>query len=172
MAPDQRTRHPSPSRADEETDADARAVLEALGRRAWTVGTAESLTGGLLVATLVDVPGASASVRGGIVAYATDLKSTALGVDTALLDRVGAVDATVAAQMAQGARRALGTHVGIATTGVAGPSPQDGRPVGTVYIAVATPEGEYVSGFVFGGTRAEIRSRTVREALRACFARL
>jgi nicotinamide-nucleotide amidase len=172
MTADGQARHPSALSPHEGTDAEARAVLEALGRRGWTIGTAESLTGGQLVAALVDVPGASASVRGGIVAYATDVKATALGVDTSLLERVGAVDATVAAQMAEGVRRALDTHVGIATTGVAGPTPQDGRPVGTVYIAVATPEGEYVSGFVLDGTRAEIRSRTVREALRACLARL
>ena len=67
----------------------AEELLSALKLRGWTVGTAESLTGGLVVAALVDVPGASAHVRGGVVAYATDLKATVLGVDEALLARVG-----------------------------------------------------------------------------------
>lgn len=144
------------------------AVLSALARRGWTVGTAESLTAGLLVATLVDVPGASASVRGGIAAYATELKATVLGVDPALLARVGAVDAQVARQMARGARRVLGVDVGIATTGVAGPDPQDGQPVGTVYVAVATPDREAVEPLVLPGTRRDIRTATVAAALRLC----
>lgn len=147
---------------------EAEAVLTELARRGWSIGTAESLTAGLVVATLVDVPGASASVRGGIAAYATDVKAAVLGVDQDQLARVGAVDEEVARQMARGARRVLEVDVAIATTGVAGPDPQDGKPVGTVYIAVATPERETVERLALGGTRRDIRVATVSAALRMC----
>ncbi|WP_127818814.1 CinA family protein [Microbacterium sp. CPCC 204701] len=146
----------------------AEAVLAALARRGWSVGTAESLTAGLVVATLVDVPGASLSVRGGIAAYATGVKSAVLGVDPELLHRVGAVDEEVARQMAGGARRVLEVDVAIATTGVAGPDPQDGQAVGTVFIAIATPEREVVERLALGGTRRDIRVATVEAALRLC----
>ncbi|MFC8682949.1 CinA family protein [Microbacterium ureisolvens] len=144
---------------------DAAAVLRALDVRGWSVAAAESLTGGRLTAALVDVPGASAHVRGGIVAYATDLKSSALGVEADLLAARGAVDPTVVEQMAQGVRRVLRADVGLATTGVAGPDPQDGNPVGTVYIAVATPETAVVSALSLSGTRDEIRTSTVERVL-------
>lgn len=147
-------------------------VLEALGRRGWTIGTAESLTGGLVVAALVDVPGASAHVRGGVVAYATDLKASALGVDPVLLDRQGPVDPVVAAQMAEGARRILGADVGVATTGVAGPDAQGGNPVGTAFVAVATPSGAVGSALRLAGSRDDIRRATVRGALELCLAQL
>ena len=101
------------------------------------MATAESLTGGLVCAALTDVPGASAVVRGAVVAYATELKAQVLGVDPDLLATGGAVQAEVARQMATGVCRVLGADVGVATTGVAGPDPQDGHPVGTVFVAVA-----------------------------------
>jgi len=109
------------------------ARLTALGR---TVAVAESLTGGLVTSALVSVPGASAVVRGGVVAYMTDVKATALGVDPDLLARVGAVDPDVAAAMASGVAERLEADYGVATTGVAGPDPQDGHPVGEVWIAL------------------------------------
>jgi nicotinamide-nucleotide amidase len=143
----------------------APAVLRALAIRNWSVAAAESLTGGRVTATLVDVPGASAHVRGGIVAYATDVKTTALGVEADLLAARGAVDPTVAEQMAQGVRRVLRADVGLATTGVAGPEPQDGHPVGTVFIAVATPETVVVSALALTGTRDGIRTETVEAVL-------
>jgi nicotinamide-nucleotide amidase len=139
--------------------------LHALAVRGWSIAAAESLTGGRVTAALVDVPGASAHVRGGIVAYATDLKTSALGVEADLLAARGAVDPVVAEQMAQGVRRVLRADVGLATTGVAGPDPQDGQPVGTVHIAVATPETLVVSSLALSGTRDEIRSGTVRSVL-------
>lgn len=150
----------------------ASAVLRELGRRGWTMAVAESLTGGLVVAALVDVPGASASVRGGVVAYATAVKRDVLGVDAELLATAGAVDVRVAEQMADGVRRMLGADVGVATTGVAGPEPQDGKPVGTVCIAVVTPEGTATREDVIPGDRARIRGATVDRALAACLARL
>lgn len=116
-------------------------LLARLAADGWTVATAESLTGGLVVAALVSVPGASAVVRGGVVAYATDVKASVLGVSPDLLARHGAVHPDVAAAMAAGARTALGADVGIATTGVAGPDPQDGHPPGTFHVAVCGPAG-------------------------------
>lgn len=150
----------------------ASAVLRELGRRGWTIACAESLTGGMVVSALVDVPGASASVRGGVVAYATEVKRDVLGVDADLLARAGAVDSRVAVQMAEGVRRMLRADVGVATTGVAGPEPQDGKPVGTVCIAIVTPERAAVLEEVADGDRAGIRSATVDRALEACLAQL
>lgn len=151
---------------------DASAVLARLAARGWTASVAESLTGGQLAAALVDVPGASAWFRGGVVAYATDVKHEVLGVDADLLASVGAVDAEVARQMAQGVRARLGADVGVATTGVAGPDPQDGMPVGTVYVAVATPEGVWAARHRFDGDRSAIRAAATEAALAACLARL
>ncbi|MFC7879984.1 CinA family protein [Isoptericola sp. NPDC057391] len=150
----------------------ARAVLDGARSRGWTLAAAESLTGGLVVATLVDVPGASAVVRGGVVAYATDLKATTLGVAPDLLALRGPVDPDVAGQMATGVRRALGADVGLATTGVAGPDPQDGHPPGEAYVAVSTPAGDRVRRLDLAGTRAEVRAAVVVAvltlALEAC----
>ncbi|MFC4906460.1 CinA family nicotinamide mononucleotide deamidase-related protein [Actinomadura gamaensis] len=116
-----------------------RVVHRLLAERDATVATAESLTGGLIGAELTKMPGSSATYAGGVVSYATGLKHRLLGVDDALLAREGAVHPDVARQMAEGARDRLGADYGVAVTGVAGPEPQDGRPVGTVYIAVAGP---------------------------------
>ncbi|MFJ2116587.1 MULTISPECIES: CinA family protein [unclassified Streptomyces] len=141
-------------------------VLEALAERGSTLAVAESLTGGLVAAELTAVPGASRSFRGSVTAYATDLKRDVLGVDGPLLEERGAVDAEVARQMAAGIRRTLGADWGAATTGVAGPDPQDGRPVGTVYVAVAGPEGVgKVAELRLNGGRADIRKESVRSVL-------
>jgi nicotinamide-nucleotide amidase len=152
--------------------AEAEALLSALAVRGWTVAVAESLTGGLVVASLVSVPGASASVRGGVVAYATELKQSLLGVDAALLAEHGAVHPEVARQMATGVRRAAAidgreADVGIATTGIAGPDSPDGQPVGTVHIGVAWPGDDLVMSLQLTGDRDEIRAASVRHALRS-----
>ncbi|MGJ7417996.1 CinA family protein [Streptomyces cinereoruber] len=120
---------------------EAARVLALLAERGQTLAVAESLTGGLVAAELTGIPGASTSFRGSVTAYATALKHELLGVDEALLAERGAVDPEVASQMAAGVRARLGADWGIATTGVAGPDPQDGQPVGTVYVAVAGPAG-------------------------------
>lgn len=119
--------------------AEVAGVLAGLTRRGLTVATAESLTGGLLAAVLTEIPGSSAVVRGGLVVYATELKHRLAGVDPALLAERGPVDPLVAAQLADGARRACGADVGVGLTGVAGPDPQDGVPVGTWFCAVSGP---------------------------------
>lgn len=136
------------------------ALLDALRSRGWTVATAESLTGGLVVARLVDVPGASRSVRGGVVAYATDAKAGVLGVDADLLAAHGAVHPDVARQLAERARVVVGADVGLGTTGVAGPDQQDGISPGTVHVAVATPERTVVRTLALTGDRAAIRAAT------------
>ncbi|MBV1945143.1 CinA family protein [Streptomyces sp. BV129] len=138
-----------------------------------TLAVAESLTGGLVAAEITSVPGASQVFRGSVTAYATELKHRLLGVDAGLLARSGAVDPQVAAQMAAGVREVLGADWGIATTGVAGPDPQDGQPVGTVYIAVDGPfrqgspsaAGGKVEALRLNGGRAEIRMESVRSVL-------
>ena len=144
---------------------DAARLVTALREARTTVATAESLTGGLLGATLTAVPGASAVYRGGVVAYATDLKATLLDVDRTLLSRVGAVHPEVAAAMARGAARRLGADVGLATTGVAGPEPQDGRPVGTVFVALWRVGDARAVELHLSGDRAAVRQESVRAAL-------
>lgn len=143
----------------------AAGVVSRLEAANLTVGTAESLTGGLVCAALTSVPGASAVVRGGVVAYATDVKADVLGVDRGLLGRAGAVDAEVARQLAQRVRAVLGCDVGLATTGVAGPDLADGMPVGTVFVAAAGPWGILVERHALTGDRSDIRSASVRAAL-------
>ncbi|MGW7357619.1 CinA family protein [Streptomyces sp. NPDC054802] len=141
-------------------------VLTLLAERGQTLAVAESLTGGLVAAELTSVPGASNSFRGSVTAYATTLKRDVLGVDADLLAARGAVDPQVAAQMAAGVRDVLGADWGVATTGVAGPEPQDGQAVGTVYVAVAGPAGiGKVSALRLNGDRGEIRRESVRSVL-------
>ncbi len=130
-----------------------------------TVAVAESLTGGLLSAALTDTPGASATMRGGLVVYATDLKATLAGVSPDLLAERGAVDPEVALGLARGARERLAATYGIGVTGVAGPDPQDGQPVGTVYLALAGPTGDTVEARQLSGDRGQIRGATVEAAL-------
>lgn len=155
----------------------AERIVAELALRGQRVAVAESLTGGMLTSALVDVPGASAVVSGGVVAYATELKTTMLGVDPALLAERGAVDADVARQMARGARERLlldgrpADH-GLATTGVAGPEPQDGHPAGTVWIALSSDAGEEVRSLLIVGDRAAVRDATVEAALGLLAARL
>jgi nicotinamide-nucleotide amidase len=140
----------------------AHAGLRASGR---TVATAESLTGGLIAAALTSAPGSSVTFRGGLVVYATDLKATLAGVATDLLAQRGAVDPEVAAGLAEGVRDRLGASFGIGITGVAGPSPQDGKAVGTVFLALAGPGATVVRELRLGGDRAAIRAASVHAAL-------
>jgi nicotinamide-nucleotide amidase len=141
------------------------AVSARLGEIGATVAVAESLTGGLLCAALTDPAGASAIVRGGLVVYATDLKSALAGVSEALLAERGAVDPDVALALARGARSRLDATFGVGVTGVAGPDPQDGKPVGTVFAAVAGPPGDVVQDYRLTGERAAIRAAAVQVCL-------
>ena len=152
--------------------ADGTAVLAArivsvATSRGLTVAVAESLTGGAVCAAIVSVPGASAVLRGGVVSYATDLKSSLLGVDAALLAGRGAVDPDVALAMAVGARRVCGADIGVSTTGVAGPVGQDGHLPGEVFVAVAGPAVTAVEALSLPGTRDAVRAAAVDAALTA-----
>ncbi|WP_328451643.1 CinA family protein [Amycolatopsis sp. NBC_00438] len=118
---------------------DETALVAALKARGETVAAAESLTAGLVCATLARVPGASAVLRGGLVVYATELKTRLAGVDPELLAEHGAVFPEVAAQLAVGARERCGATWGLGLTGVAGPAAQDGVAPGTVHLGLAGP---------------------------------
>lgn len=152
-------------------------LVTALTERGWTFGVAESLTGGALAADIVSVPGASAAFLGGVVAYATAVKASLLGVDAVLLNEHGPVHPRVAEQMAMGVRTAVQVggkpaDVGISTTGIAGPDSPDGQPVGTVHIGVATPNGVHCFAFQFAGDRASVRAQTVDASIRAALDQL
>ena len=135
-------------------------VLEGLKAKGLTLGTAESCTGGLMAKRLTDIPGASQAFASGIVSYTNGVKARALGVPQHLLDQFGAVSREVAIAMAQGARTALGCDVALSSTGVAGPDRDDwDNEVGTMFVAIATPEGTPVRPLKLG-------NRPVRERLR------
>ena len=140
-------------------------VLDALVAVGATVAVAESLTGGLLTAALTEPAGASNAVRGGLVVYATDLKATLAGVPVPLLHAEGAVSPDVAGALAAGARDRLGATYGLGVTGVAGPDPQGGCPVGTVYVGLAGPGCGTVRHLTLSGDRGAIRAATVDAAL-------
>ncbi len=144
----------------------AKTLIEHLAGRGWTLATCESLTGGMLGATLTSVPGASTVYRGGLITYASDLKATLAQVDSTWIVQHGVVNERTAAQMAEGARRRCEAHWGVATTGVAGPTMQDGQPVGTVWIGITGPGVKpFAQRYLFDGDRAAIRRATVDAAL-------
>lgn len=168
-----------------DTHATAVALVELASTRGLRLAVAESLTGGLLAATIVSVPGASRVLTGAIIAYDTALKHTLLGVDVELLKQRGPVDDEVARQMARGARERCGVslelasqidatephdrrvEIAVATTGVAGPDPdaQSGQAVGTVWLGLSSPRGERAVPLQLSGDRAAIRNGTVTAAL-------
>jgi nicotinamide-nucleotide amidase len=155
----------------------AERIVAELARRGERIVVAESLTGGLLTAALVDVPGASAVVTGGVVAYATPMKTQLLGVDALLLAERGAVDGEVARQLAAGVRERLAldgrpADHALATTGVAGPDPQDGHAPGTVWIGYADAAGAVAKQLQLPGDRDSIRQGTVEAALTLLAAQL
>jgi nicotinamide-nucleotide amidase len=148
----------------------ARRVVVEGTARGFTIAVAESLTGGLLAAAITSVPGASVVFRGSVTAYATEIKASVLGVDADLLAREGAVHPEVARQMADGVRRLFGATVGLATTGVAGPTEQDGKPVGLVYVGYSEPETPPTAEELhLSGDREAIRAQTVSRALELVF---
>lgn len=132
-----------------------------------TVATAESLTGGLLAVELTEVPGSSAVYAGGVVSYATGVKIDVLGVPEDVVATYGVVSAECARAMADGVRRLLGTTHALATTGVAGPDEQEGKPVGTVYVGLAGPDGTTATGLSLAGDREVIQAATVDAAVSA-----
>ena len=142
-------------------------VVRDLKEKGLTIGTAESCTGGLMAKRLTDVPGASAAFRGGIVSYTNEIKAGVLGVPQDMLNRLGAVSGEVAAAMAEGARRVLGCDIALSSTGVAGPDRDDrGSEVGTMFVAIATPEGTRVRALRLGARpmRERLRTQTASHA--------
>jgi nicotinamide-nucleotide amidase len=146
------------------TDLAARLVAE-LTRRGQTVATCESITGGLIGASLTEPPGASLAVRGGLVTYMTDLKTTLAGIPADLIAVHGVVSEAVAAAMAQAARRVCRADWGIGVTGVAGPGPAEGQPAGTVWLAVAGPTALSARSLHLAGSRRQVRRAVAFQAL-------
>ena len=144
---------------------DARALVADLTVCGQTIATAESLTAGLLAATLAGVPGASVVLRGGLVTYTVETKIALAGVAPELLDDVGPVAEPTARALAVGAMQRCGATWGVGLTGVAGPDPHGGHPVGTVFLGVAGPMGTDVVRLVCEGTRWDIRLAAVRAAI-------
>lgn len=148
----------------------AERLVALLRERGMTVGVAESLTGGDVTSAIVSVPGVSEVLRGGIVAYAADLKQSLLGVDAELIAEQGTVHPEVARQLALGARammsaRGISVDIGIGTTGVAGPDSAEGMPVGTVFVGISAHGVEAAHAFNFTGDRASIRAQATAAAL-------
>ena len=141
----------------EGTDSMQKVIGKTLKERGMTVGVAESCTGGFLASLFTSQPGASEYFYGGVISYDNSVKMNVLGVEKEVLEKYGAVSQECAEQMAAGARRVLGTDYAIATTGIAGPdggTPE--KPAGTVWIAVASPEGVTSKKFTFNSTRRNI----------------
>jgi nicotinamide-nucleotide amidase len=144
----------------------------ALLARSETVAAAESLTAGLFCATLATVPGASATLRGGVVVYATELKTELAGVPAGVLARHGPVSSETAAALAEGVRERCGASWGVGLTGVAGPDPVDGHPPGRVYLGIADRVRTDAHEMDLPGDRATVRAAAVTTALEALLARL
>ncbi|MHB8106723.1 MAG: CinA family protein [Candidatus Cryosericum sp.] len=142
-------------------------LLNSLACHGWCLGTAESLTGGMVGQAITAVPGASVSYVGGVISYVDREKTALLGVPAGLLKEYGAVSAEVVEAMAQGCMERLNVQVGLATTGVAGPTSDDrGTPIGTVFVACATAQACTVERLLLDGDRHHIRVGSVRAALR------
>ena len=147
-------------------DALAARVIEQAVARGLTLGAAESLTAGLICATLADIPGASRALMGGVVSYDPRVKRELLGVPQSVIDGPGVVSEPCARQMAEGARRALAVDIAVSATGLAGPN-GDGTdtPVGTVFIGCASAGGTQVQQYVWTGDRQAVREQAASAAL-------
>jgi nicotinamide-nucleotide amidase len=143
----------------------AAALQAELFGRSLMLATAESLTGGRVGDVLSAAPGASDTYLGGVISYATEVKQQVLGVPGEVVDEHGVVSAECAAAMASGVRDLLGADYGVSTTGVAGPTTQEGKPVGLVFVGVAGPRGVRTERFDFDGERPEIREQAMRAAI-------
>lgn len=141
-------------------------------RRGHTLATAESLTGGGLADLVSASPGASETYLGGVVSYATEIKVAVLGVRQETVDEHGVVSAPCAAEMAAGVRRVIGSDWALSTTGVAGPTEQEGKPVGTAYVGLAGPDGVTTTELHLDGDRASIREQVCLQAAELLLERL
>ena len=138
-----------------------------------TIATAESLTGGLIGASITEVPGSSEVFLGGVMSYASAVKQGVLGVASETIGSVGVVSEECAIEMAEGVRRLVGADIAVSVTGIAGPGGEEpDKPVGTVWMAVSTDEGTKATVFHFEGDRDDVRNSTVDAALEALLAHL
>jgi nicotinamide-nucleotide amidase len=144
---------------------DARGLVADLTVRRQTIATAESLTAGLLAATLAGVPGASSVLRGGLISYTEATKIALAGVPRQVLAQVGPVSAPTARALAVGAQQRCDATWGVGLTGVAGPDPHGGHPVGTVFVGLAGPTGTEVGKLLLSGSRWDIRIGAAHHAL-------
>src|SRR4051794_30680820 len=167
--------HPRVGDSDDRVPGDealGAALREELVRRGLTLATAESLTGGVLAGLVSGPPGASEAYLGGVVSYATQVKVRILGVRERTVEEYGVVSQQCAREMAEGVRRLLGADWGVSTTGVAGPTTQDDKPVGTVFLAVAGPEGTTCEERHFEGDRSQVRASASLAAARLVLQRV
>jgi PncC family amidohydrolase len=146
---------------------DSSALIDRLSDAGATVATAESLTGGRLAARFTDAPGSSQAYAGGVVSYATEVKTSVLHVPEGIVEEHGVVSGECAEAMAAGVRALMGTTYALSTTGVAGPDTQEGKPVGTVYVGVAGPAGTKVLELALEGDRRGIQDQTIAAAMSA-----
>lgn len=144
----------------------AQALIRGLQAQGLTVATCESLTGGMICAALVDVPGASRVVRGGLITYQTDTKSLLAGVDAGLIETHGVVSAEVARAMAAGARDALHADIAVSATGMASPGEIGDPPAGTVFVGLASAAGVQAVELHLTGDRQAVRQQTVDAAIK------
>ena len=144
----------------------AQAIICGLQAQGLTVATCESLTGGMICAALVDVPGASRVVRGGLITYQTDTKSLLAGVDAGLIETHGVVSAEVARAMAAGARDALHADIAVSATGMASPGDINDPPAGTVFVGLASAAGVQAVELHLTGDRQAVRQQTVDAAIK------
>ncbi len=144
----------------------AEEIGKLLSARGLTIATAESCTGGLISHNITNIPGSSSYFERGVIVYSNTAKMELLKVNRSTIDQKGAVSPETAVEMAEGVKYMAGTDIGLAVTGIAGPSGgTPDKPVGLVYIAIATEDGTKVQDFQFDGKRIDIKNQTAEAAL-------
>jgi len=147
-------------------------LIQKLGQRHLTISVAESLTGGLVAASLTQIPGASAVFKGGIIAYGDEIKQQVLKVDSALITKFTSISEPVAQSMATNVRELMNTDIGIATTGVAGPDKSDGFAPGIVFVAISIGDHKICQKLELVGDRTQIRDQSVNEIFKLTLSQL
>ena len=147
-------------------------IIQKLGQRHLTISVAESLTGGLVAASLTQIPGASAVFKGGIIAYRDEIKQKVLKVDSALITKFTSISEPVAQSMATNVREIMNTDIGIATTGVAGPDKSDGFAPGIVFVAISIGDHKICQKLELVGDRTQIRDQSVNEIFKLTLSQL
>jgi nicotinamide-nucleotide amidase len=147
-------------------------IIQKLGQRHLTISVAESLTGGLVAASLTQIPGASVVFKGGIIAYGDEIKQQVLKVDSALITKFTSISEPVAQSMATNIREIMNTDIGIATTGVAGPDKSDGFAPGIVFVAISIGDHKICQKLELVGDRTQIRDQSVNEIFKLTLSQL